>query len=147
MGHLIFDIISISAVSIPTVLIILFIPLNWYLKTNTKLAIKHSTTDHNIEFPRHSVKLLKIWLRKGPENRWALLSRFFFFYTKGNEQIHGQALFRNKKLVDIKFYPPEYQNPDGKFPILSANDEMISGIKPKPSNIVQFPKPKDTNDK
>jgi len=141
MEHFIFDIVSIGAVLIPTVLIIFFIPLSFYLKMNTKHAIKLSTKDETIKFFRRSPKILKIWLRKDPKGKWMLFSRFFFSYKKDNSHIHGQILLCNKKILDIKFYPPEYQDLKGKFPILSANDEFATanGI-PNPSNVVRFPK-------
>ena len=139
MEQTIFDIISIGAVLIPTLLIIFFIPLNLYLKVNMRQALRNSTEDSHIKFLRHSPKLLRIWLRKDPEGKWALLSRFFFSYNKDNRCVHGQALFHNRKLLDIKYYPPEYKDPNGKFPILSANDEVAAEGVSVGSNIVPFP--------
>ncbi len=139
MGSLIFDIISVAAVLIPTALILVFFPINMYLKQNTKKTIKNTNDDNSIEFFRRSPKILKIWLHKDAEKKWALFSRFFFSYNKAGSKIHGQAVFRNKKLIDIKYYPPEYQDPNGKFPILSANDEVADAEKQKVTNILLFP--------
>lgn len=136
MKHIIFDIISALVVLIPSVLILAFIILNTYLKKNTKRVIKNSIEDSTIKFLPYSPKLLKIWVRKDPDGNRALFSRFFFSYEKDDKPVHGQVLFRNKKLLDIKFYPEEYQDPNGRFPILSANDEILS--QEKSSNIISF---------
>ena len=120
-----FDIISILAVIVPTALILLFIPINLYLKRHTRRTLKIHGKHCDIKFVRFSPQLLNIWMRKEVEGKRVLLTRFFFSYTQNKLKFHGQALFINKKLLDLKYYPPEYQDPNGKFPIMSANDEIV----------------------
>jgi len=140
MAETIFDIISIAAVLIPTMLIIFFIPISIYLKQHTKRTLKRSIQDNKIKFLKYSPKLLRIWLHKDPEGKWALISRFFFSYNNEETCVNGQALFHNKTLLDLKFYPPEYKDPNGVFPIISANDEIAPEITPNDKNVITFPK-------
>jgi len=125
MEQEVFDIISILAVILPTALILLFIPINLYLKRHTRRILKTHGKHCDIKFVRFSPQLLNIWTRKEAEGKRVLLTRFFFSYTQNKSKFHGQALFINKQLLDLKYYPPEYQDPNGKFPIMSANDEIV----------------------
>lgn len=125
MESLLFDCIAVIAVLIPTTLLILYLPVNHCLKLTMKKLLAKSMGTQKICFTYQSPRLLKIWFQKNPTGQWSLLTRYFFCYQQDNKQISGQAIVSNKTLIDIKFYPLEYQDPYGKFPILSANDERI----------------------
>ena len=133
METVLLDFIAVVAVLIPTVLLIIYVPINRCLKLTMKKLLVKSIEVKKIRFTHQSPRLLKIWVQKNPSGKWSLLTRYFFCYQQGKKQISGQAIVSNKTLVDIKFYPPEYQDPYGKFPILSANDERI-----QKHNVVHF---------
>jgi len=133
MGTTLFNLIAAVAVLIPTTLFILYLPVNQYLKSKMKKLLVQSMGTKKIRFTYQSPRLLKIWFQKNPAGKWSLLTRYFFCYQQEDKQISGQAIVSNKTLVDIKFYPTEYQDSYGTFPTLSANDERI-----QKHNVVNF---------
>ena len=133
MQTILIDIIAVIAVILPLSLIMLFLPINQCLKTTMKQLLKKSTQGSPIAFTQHSPRLLKVWLQRMPTGKWSLLTRYFFCYEQGDQQIQGQAIVSNRTLMDIKYYPAQYHDPYGKLPLLSANDEKIEKY-----NVVDF---------
>jgi hypothetical protein len=133
MQTVLFDIVAVIAVILPASLIILFLPVNQWLKIQMMQLLKKSAQGKRISFTHHSPRLLKVWLQRMPTGKWSLLTRYFFCYDQDNQQIQGQAIVSNKTLMDIKYYPKQYQDPYGKLPMLSANDEKIEKY-----NVVDF---------
>lgn len=136
MKILLIDCIVFVAILIPMTLVVLYLPVNQCLKTTMKKLLMRSVGGNSIAFTYQSPRLLKVWFQKNPAGKWSLLTRYFFCYRQEDKQISGQAIVSNKTLVDIKFYPPEYQDLYGKFPILSANDERIQKL-----NVVNYDDP------
>lgn len=122
------DFISLIAFLIPIFLIIIYIPANHFLKKMMKTLLIKSLGKKNIRFTHRSPCLLKVWLLKNPAGRWSLITRYFFIYDHEGTLMSGQAIISNRTLIDIKYYPPGFQDPKAKLPILAANDEFATGF-------------------
>jgi len=121
------NITSIIAFLIPITLIFIYIPINHWLKSTMKRILIKSTGNKKIRFIHRSPYLLKIWFQKNPSGNLSLLVRYFFSYQQGKTFFSGQATLSNNTLIDIKYYPPGFEDPNSKLPLLSANDALIEG--------------------